>query len=377
MKTTITILALTFLLFFTSFSHLFAKVEVGKKKKLELYGDMRFRVELDRNSTKSDGSERDNRDRLRFRFRFGFDYKHSDHFSFGGRLRSGSLASSQSPHVTLGNELTPKTIHIDKAYINAKWNSGFIWAGKNSFPFWKQNEMFWDDDVTPEGLAFSQSFKLGKSGIAANGGYFILDNSTSNTFGDQARLLGAQLAFKGKMKGLKIQAGGGIFVFREDTTQVDIRLADLDYTIGVFGANLALKNWPKPVKIGVDFMANLENYDTTEVFNADQTTGYVASIKIGELKNKGDWLLGYYYAHIEEFAVVARYAQDDWVRWGSSTETRSSNFQGHEIRFAYALGSKNNLVARLYLVEGLKLRNAAATSEEDGTRFRIDWNIGF
>ena len=92
--------------------------------------------------------------------------------------------------------------------------------------------------------------------------------------------------------------------------------------------------------------------------------------KLGSLKERGDWLAAYYYARIETFAVNSSFAQDDWVRWGSATETRASNLKGHELRFAYAFEKNINLVARLYLVE-------AITTAEDGNRFRVDLNFKF
>ncbi len=357
--------------------NLMAGITVGEKEKLKLYSDVRFRMELDKDSQKSDGTERSDRDRLRFRLRFGFDYQYDDYFSFGGRLRSGSAEAAQSPHITLGNELGPKTILIDKAFIKGTWKSGYYWVGKNSFHFWKQNELFWDDDVLPEGIAISQSFKVGEqNNVTAKGGYFVLDNSASNGFSDQAKLIAGQLAFSTSAKAVTVQAAAGYFLFRENPDQEDSRLADLDYDIGVFGAKVTLKDLPQPVTVGLDFMKNIEDYPAT-LFNKDQQTGYVISIKVGALNDMGDWLIGYYYAHVEKYAVVARFAQDDWLRWGSATETRSSNYQGHEFRAAFAFGPRNNVVARLYLVEGIEPESADAATKEDGTRFRLDWNIGF
>ena len=51
-----------------------ALAQEKKANKLKLYGDVRFRTELDRDSKKNDGSMRADRDRFRFRFRFGFKY---------------------------------------------------------------------------------------------------------------------------------------------------------------------------------------------------------------------------------------------------------------------------------------------------------------
>ena len=90
------------------------------------------------------------------------------------------------------------------------------------------------------------------------------------------------------------------------------------------------------------------------------------------MKNKGDWLAAYYYARIEQFAVNNSFAQDDWVRWGSATQTRASNMQGHEFRGAYVLMKNMNLVGRLYLTEAVSDNN-----DEDGNRFRLDLNYKF
>jgi hypothetical protein len=102
----------------------------------------------------------------------------------------------------------------------------------------------------------------------------------------------------------------------------------------------------------------------------DETFGYVLSATIGQLKKQHDWLVGYYYAHIETFAVNAAYAQDDWVRFGTGPQTHSSDFKGHEIRAAYAVSKNINLMARLYLVD-------AITTVQDGNRFRLDLNWRF
>jgi hypothetical protein len=91
---------------------------------------------------------------------------------------------------------------------------------------------------------------------------------------------------------------------------------------------------------------------------------------LGGTKEAGDWQFGAWYTRIEALAVNPSYAQDDWVRWGSATQTDSSDLKGFELRAAVGLGHGQNLMARLYLVE-------AITSQQDGKRFRIDYNVGF
>jgi hypothetical protein len=68
--------------------------------------------------------------------------------------------------------------------------------------------------------------------------------------------------------------------------------------------------------------------------------------------------------------VNASFAQDDWIRFGSATQTDSSDFSGHELRASYAISKTLNVVSRLYLVD-------AITTIQDGNRFRVDLNWKF
>ncbi len=99
---------------------------------------------------------------------------------------------------------------------------------------------------------------------------------------------------------------------------------------------------------------------------------------MGSIREKNQWLIAYIYAHIEKYAVVDYFAQDDWHRWGFSgaTGTRSSNFVGHEIRLAYAIGHKFNIMLRTYFVEGIA-KATPASQIEQANRIRLDINIGF
>jgi hypothetical protein len=117
------------------------------------------------------------------------------------------------------------------------------------------------------------------------------------------------------------------------------------------------------------------NYDASDVApfpaaDTDQTLGYVFSVQVGQLKKRHDWLVGYNNSHIETFSVNASYAQDHRHRFGSSTQTDSIDFEGHEVRIGYADSAKINLLARLYLVEAIATR-------QDGNRFRLDLNWRF
>ncbi|NIM02394.1 MAG: hypothetical protein GTN89_16710, partial [Acidobacteria bacterium] len=129
-----------------------------------------------------------------------------------------------------------------------------------------------------------------------------------------------------------------------------------DYRILVGGVQARLEAGGRPLVFGGDLISNGEDYTATDPLpftaaNAGQTQGHVLSARYGSIRSRGDWLAAYCYANIEALAVVASYAQDDWVRWGSGPQTRGSGFRGHEFRFAYAWGSGLDVVARLYVAE--------------------------
>jgi hypothetical protein len=168
----------------------------------------------------------------------------------------------------------------------------------------------------------------------------------------------------------------GIYDFQQNDEQADVRLADLNYSILVASVKAIQTVRSLPVDVGLDAILNFYDYPSS-LFNRNENTGLVASVAIGKLRNTRDWLLAYSYARVEKYSVVAGYAQDDWVRWGSSTVTAGSNMKGHEFRAAVALGARNNVVARLFVVDGIVRESPGAVALQDGTRFRIDWNIGF
>ena len=348
-----------------------ARAAIFEKNGLEITGDFRARAEADFDSQRASGAPRD--DRIRIRARIGLEYTASGVFSFGLRLRSGSDDSHQSPHITVldfdDNDTGDADFNFDKWFLKAKGQTTWGWIGRNNLPFWKQNELYWDDDVTPTGIAFGIETDAGTGGVAFNGGYFSLPVGMRDFAGN---LAAAQLVYSAE----NFTVAAGLLDVDADPDDADaarlLRGNGLrDYSIWVASLQGKIGEWT----FGADVMHNDESYSPADPdpFTAakfDQTDGLVLSVWYGGLENKGDWLAAYTWAHIETFAVNASYSEDDWVRWGSPTETRASDFEGSEFRFAYALEKNVNLVARLYVEE-------AITTREDGSRFRLDFNYRF
>ncbi len=343
-----------------------------KVKKLKFSTDVRFRAEMDRNSKKNDGSMRADRDRLRYRARFGVSYNLTKNYEFGIRISSGNPKNQQSPHTTLGNGFDSHQFSIDKAYIKIKSDKGlWVWAGKNSIPFWEQNELLWDADVNPEGISASGSFNISNAAkLTSVIGYYIIANDSefSQKFGDHSTMALAQFKYTTSFDTNKFTLSSGMVV-------AHIQEA-LDYNIWETSVQYKLNN--AGITLGVDYFSNLADLEGKTDLEGnridsnfeDQKDGYAFSVKYG--KNKFGASITY--ASIEKYAIVDMFAQDDWVRWGNSDMTRSSNFKGFELNFKYKITKNFNSTLRFWNVEGIK---KTGTDLETGTRIRLDFNIKF
>jgi hypothetical protein len=345
------------------------QAEISENDRLKLYGDFRTRLETDFDSQRADGTPREDRSRIRIRARIGMTFQSEGLFSLGARIRSGSDDNHQSPHITVldfdDNDTGDADFNFDKWFLKAENERTWAWAGRSDVPLWKQNEFLWSDDVTVTGLAAGYRGKAGKQGsLTLNAGYFSLPVGMKAFSGN---LLLGQVVFATELSDTGLTVAGGLLSIDANPGDPDavLLLRDngfRDYTILTASVQAVFKAPTRPLTLGLDFYHNTENYD--------QTDGYALSAKYGDIGETGHWQLGWTYASIEARAVHSSYSQDNWVRWGSSAETRATDLEGHELQFAYALASNLNAVARIYLAESI-------TSIEDGKRFRIDFNYNF
>ncbi len=365
-----------------------ASESTGFLDMLDFYGDFRFRFEQDWDSTKSGGAKRSDRARARIRGRVGLKITPNDFFQINTRLRTGNKDNHQSPHWTVAdfssNHHGVRHLAFDKWYGKVKKDHLWAWGGRNGIPIWKQNELLWDDDATViGGAAGVKNYSLGSGKLSLNTAYVLLPDGMRD---DHAEMAIGQLVYSTKLNNAGVTVAGGVLAIDGDTadagrlnTSIRSALAPLDYTIWV--ANLQVKTEVSslPVSLGFDYMHNSEDYNAAEITSVagtytgttnDDTEAYVFQLRVGKTKKQGDWLVGYSYANIDTLAVHANYAQDDWMRWGSSNRTDANDFNGHEVRAAYVLPWKWKVLARYYNVE-------SNNNPQDGQRFRIDFNRKF
>ncbi len=345
--------------------------------------DFRFRAEQDWDSRKSDGTLRKERSRLRYRLRAGFTYRHNQWASAGARLRTGHQARQQDSQLTLGeglHEFGPLPFALEKAYFKAETRHLEFWAGKNSWPFQKQNELFWSDNVYPEGVYLGTPFgKINElvSDMEAGIGHFIL-NTAGRSFADDSYMQTAQVnaTFHEKLRIFPAW-----YIFRNIPDIPDGKGSYLiDYSIFHIGAGY--RALPAgPLAVAFDFYYNTEDYakhDSVPSELDDQVQGWSAGIGYGKLEAAGDWMFQATYASMERYAAVDFMAQNDWARWDYSSkgspDGRLTNMRGIELLAGLQLDEGIRLKLKFYTVEQIIV---TGLSRENGSRIRLDLDISF
>lgn len=351
--------------------------------KLTFDSDFRFRVEQDWNSKKEDGTFRDDRTRFRYRLRAGVKYG-DKWYEIGFRLRTGNPLKQQDPQLTLGDgfkEFGTLSIGFEKAYFQGKWNTFSFWVGKNTFPFAKSNELFWSDNVYPEGIFLQKNFSLNSNvfdTLKLKGGHYII--STSNASLDKdSYFQGYQIytSFLNK----RLELFPSIYLFKNVPNIPDgSDTFTLDYSILHFGSRFKLIK-EELLNIEFDYYRNLQDYDQNSSISSDfsnQKSGIVTGLKYGTLNNKKDWLFKASYAWLQQFSAVDFMAQNDWARWDYSSygspDGRLTNFKGVELVLGYMVDNKVGLKMKYYITEQLI---PYGTSKETGSRIRLDLDVKF
>ncbi len=355
-----------------------AAVSVGDK--FSLFGDFRFRYEID---TREDAGVKSARDRARIRARFGFKYAWSENVSFGMRLRTES-DNNQSPHQTLGllggGAGNRQDFGIDRAHIDIKFmDGGFLWLGKHGISFWEQNEGFWDGDIQPEGAGAGYKMKIGEAGsLLVQAVHTLLnENGTSDghgifedDFGDtiQAVFTGAagDLGYTGAVGALFVteQSFGGVpggsSIYVIISGQVKAKISQV------------------PIKFGVDYL--FSNYDIAEFGvndvlgtpNNDNNQGVI--INLASKYQKYGFKVEYYYIELNAVPAQGALAQDDFPF--------SSNFKGFKFQVSREIGKGFNVDLRAYpqsiIDENVTSNGLGQVQNIDRvTRYQVNLNIKF
>ena len=176
--------------------------------------------------------------------------------SFGARIRTGDPRKQQDPQLTLGDgfkEFSTLPIGLEKLFIDFRFHDFNIWLGKNTFPFEKQNELFWSDNVFPEGYYLSKKFslksKLIQSVKIAGGHFIVATNGTS--FNNDGYFQGLQIHTQHWND--RLQLYPTFYYFNQMPNIPDgFETYNFDYSILHMGASIKLLNQPE-VSFGIDY----------------------------------------------------------------------------------------------------------------------------
>ena len=353
------------------------------ESKLSFNADFRFRVEQDWNSKKSDGTFREDRTRFRYRLRAGVVYA-DKWYKAGFQIRTGDPKKQQDPQLTLGEsfkEFGTLPIGLEKAYFQGNWHTFKFWVGKNTFPFEKRNELFWSDNVYPQGIYIGKVFQFISGAIDSiefNGGHFIM-SASGKSLAQDAYFQGYQSYFSFFKN--RFELFPSFYLFKNIPNIPDgNETFKIDYAIFHIGTGFdIMKN--KLLSVEFDYYHNFRNYsqnDSIPTNFKDQKSGMVIGLKYGAFKQKGDWLFKATYTYLEQYAAVDVMAQNDWARWDYSSfgspDGRLTNFNGIELVAGLMIDKRISLKMKYYVVEQLI---PYGTSKETGNRIRLDLDIKF
>jgi hypothetical protein len=357
-----------------------AKVEKSAKKskaaswaeKIKLKGDARFRYE---NVTADPGGVED--DRLRLRMRLGAYAEVNDQVNVGFRIVSSgastsvtdtdthgdgtpnnevtkkkySLGSATSTNESLDEGFTSRGLNWDLAYIEFTPNalggdSKFIF-GKMKKPWQKVNDLIWDGDTNPEGIAYVGKYKMDSFTLIPSVGYYVLDDNGNGSFFDDEYLVHGQLAAK---IGKKTKVGVSYFGFENNLNYTDSekRMWEL------FGQT---KLPGTPFTLYGSYVTSDDN--TTSAFTDEDAFAVGAKAKFGS------WNAGYEYRDTGVNAVNDKFDNSDF----------ESDSKGHILKAGYKIDKNFSLGATYFITE----RNNDGTSSAGRERdlFQLDVKTKF
>jgi hypothetical protein len=319
-------------------------------------GDFRYRHEF----FDIEANEKD-RHRQRIRVRIGLQAQPCDDLDFYFRLASGDSDDARSTNVTLEDNFSSKDVWLDLAYFD--WHPRLLFGvhilgGKMKNPFFRPGgeEMIFDSDVNPEGLALTYAIQpIEMTKVFASGGGFWMNENPS---GRDTILYGVQTGVtQGIGDYVKVTAGGSYYdfgktegesVYTDDgdgNTVVDgnppadpdedgvfergIRYTDMyydtpsgdrervyvvggpeltymyDYQIFEVFTQVDIQAGPIPIAVIGDYVKN-------DAAGASEDKGWLVGIKVGKTKKRaGTWEVGYNYRDVEADAVLGALSASD------------------------------------------------------------------
>lgn len=362
-------------------------------EKISFYGDFRYRHE------QIDGDNIDRRDRHRIRARLGLKGKVADEWLFDLRLAAGS-ADPVSTNQDLTDGFTSKGFWLDQAYLTYKPKAieGLsVLAGKMAMPFYTagKNQLIWDSDLTPEGIAAKYTAALSETLTAFGnvGGMWVKEEGKTKSgvdYNDDIGLFG----FQGGMTHLfenKSSLTGGLSFYKYSNIkgQRTIYYYDSDstkYSTKSFGNTTYADGTKRRYLYGYDLLEafgeyNMLLHETPVAFYGSYVLNTASGVKddtgwlVGATYNKASepnsWEISYDYRDLERDAVLGAFTDSDFIGGGT-------NGKGHRFGFKYALAKNVTAGASYYLNKRDNDSDLGDGKRDDSyKRFQVDVELKF
>ena len=317
-------------------------------ERIKISGDLRYRHDhLDMESNISGRDEWLNgSDRHRVRARLMIEAMLNKDLDVGMRLASGTTRTPNSTNQDLEDAFSSKEIWLDLAYFDWRppTNEGLnILGGKMKNPFFKaaKNELIWDNDLNPEGLAVKYMTHIScVDQLFFNGGGFWVDESTldvdTSLWGAQAYLkhmigkpsyvlAGATYYDYGNIEGQPALSStwSSTSLFFGNTSSGPGGVYVSDYDIFEAFGEYGFKYGTMPLALFGSWVRNV-------AASTDEDTGWLVGTRFNKAKDPGSWELTYDYRDTQADAVVGGFIESDFV--ASKTDSR-----GHRVVFKYQI----------------------------------------
>ena len=295
-------------------------------KSIKPFGDLRYRYEsLGDTSATEVGNERR---RNRIRARLGFKAKINEEWDATFRIASGSSEAPTSTNQTADGAFSSKEIWLDLAY--ADWHpqayDGLnVYLGKMKNPFYSvgKNQLIWDSDVNPEGIAASYKWSLNGSTEAtvvgggfwlderasdADAGYFGIQGMLKHKFDDGSHLLGGLSYYD--IGNIDSKAIGGVTLQGNTPTASGSGLYKYDFDIVEGFAEYGWKCNGMPVAV-------FGNYLENTAAPSGSNTAYSIGAQLNKAKKPGSWQLKASYREVESDAAFGGLSDSDFIDGGT------------------------------------------------------------
>ncbi|HEY4369958.1 MAG TPA: putative porin [Steroidobacteraceae bacterium] len=363
-----------------------ASADIAKVKgadwagRVTVKGDMRYRHEEISDDTLSGTQQTADRARDRVRARIAIEAKATDNIMVGVGMTTTEGGDPRSGNKSLTGTFNKKSLDLDLAYFDWKFASwGDLIGGKMKQPFFKPggSTFFWDNDITPEGLAvtFDRGIWFGSAY-----GYWVTEISgAENTRTADTMLFGGQVGARIPVGTGTLTVAGNYYDLAAGQGRSPFFNANSNgNTTVVVGGNPVLLNDYRVAQLSGQFDTTLASWplqiwaDVAQNQAVDDLdTAWAAGVLFGKASNPKSWEFGFAYESLEKDALFGQLVDSDFG--GGFTDVK-----GWVLRGAYAPVRNWTLNATYFINErNVDVANPAGQTGVDYNRLQLDFNVKF